>query len=63
MGKQMSFKEFMDFAYPNRMASAHATYSEKDMERSYNAGFAEGKYPRFDEIGSLVEVVNELKRN
>ena len=57
----MSFKEFMDFAYPNRMASAHATYSEKDMERSYNAGFTEGKYPKFDEVGSLVEVVSEIK--
>ena len=57
----MAFEDFMNETYPNRKASAHATYSEKDMERSYNAGFAEGKYPRFDEIGSLVEVVNELK--
>ena len=57
----MSFKDFMDFAYPNRKASAHATYSEKDMKRAYEAGCENTE--SFNEIGSLVEIVNELKRN
>ena len=55
------FEDFMNETYPNRKASAHATYSEKDMRKAYEAGCEDAE--SFNEIGSLVEVVNELKRN
>ena len=54
----MSFKAFMDFAYPSRLHDNHATFDIKDMERSYNAGFTEGNYDVT--VGSPVEDDDEI---
>ena len=59
----MSFKAFMDFAYPTRMHSNHATFDIKDMERSYNAGFTEGQNPVEEEVecsSDEIEIDNEV---
>ena len=45
----MSFKNFMDFAYPTRLHDNHATFDIKDMEKSYNAGYTEGQNPLEEE--------------
>lgn len=54
----MSFKSFMDFAYPTRLHDNHATFDIKDMEKSYNAGFTEGQNPVVseDDCGTLAEI-------
>ena len=65
----MRFKEYMDMAYPNRMASSHATYGESDMKKCYEVGYKDGVTDTIGtareaviEVGSLVGVADELKQ-